>query len=199
MSGFKYALTFTIGAAVGSVVTWKLLKTKYEQIAQEEIDSVKEVFSRRRNIINDNDSAVDETEGANEDNTDESEYKDAVKNSGYVNYSDMHSIAKKEDKHNMRENSKPYVITPEEFGENSDYECYSLTYYDADEILADEDDELIEDVDNTVGLDSLERFGEHEDDSVFVRNDAMKRDYEILLDRRSYSEVTGNNPYRSED
>ena len=37
-------LIFAVGAAIGSAVTWKLLKTKYERIAQEEIDSVKEVF-----------------------------------------------------------------------------------------------------------------------------------------------------------
>ena len=38
---------FATGALVGSVVTWKIVKTKYEQIAQEEIDSVKAVFARR--------------------------------------------------------------------------------------------------------------------------------------------------------
>ena len=36
-----------VGAAIGSAVTWKLVKTKYERIAQEEIDSVKEVYSRK--------------------------------------------------------------------------------------------------------------------------------------------------------
>ena len=37
---------FTAGAAIGSVVTWTFIKKKYEQIAQEEIDSVKEEYSR---------------------------------------------------------------------------------------------------------------------------------------------------------
>ena len=45
---FTNFIMFTAGAAVGSVVTWKLLKTKYERLAQEEIDSVKEVFSKRQ-------------------------------------------------------------------------------------------------------------------------------------------------------
>ena len=40
-------LLFVTGAAVGSVVTWKLVKTKYEQLANEEIESVKAVFNRR--------------------------------------------------------------------------------------------------------------------------------------------------------
>ena len=37
-------LLFTAGAAIGSAVTWMLVKTKYEKIAQEEIDSVKEEY-----------------------------------------------------------------------------------------------------------------------------------------------------------
>ena len=44
----KAAFIFSAGAAVGSILTWKLIKTRYERIVQEEIDSVKAVFSRRK-------------------------------------------------------------------------------------------------------------------------------------------------------
>ena len=37
-------LLFVSGACVGSVVTWKLIEKKYQQIAQEEINSVKEAL-----------------------------------------------------------------------------------------------------------------------------------------------------------
>ena len=40
-------MMFVLGAAVGSAVTLKYVREKYEQIAQEEIDSVKEAFSKR--------------------------------------------------------------------------------------------------------------------------------------------------------
>ena len=193
MNGFKYVLTFTIGATVGSVVTWKLLKTKYERIAQEEIDSVKEVFSKRRNTLIDD--VVDEKEDTNEEEVEEPEYEETVVKNGYINYSDMHVGIKKEDKRKM--NSKPYVITPDDFGDMDGYECYTLTYY-ADKVLTDDGDELIEDVDNTVGLESLNHFGDYEDDCVYVRNDAKRCDYEILLDEREYSEVVGNNPHLAE-
>lgn len=39
---------FAIGAAIGSLATWKFVKTKYEKIANEEIESVKEIFSKNR-------------------------------------------------------------------------------------------------------------------------------------------------------
>lgn len=91
---------------------------------------------------------------------------------------------------------EPYVISPEEFGEMNDYEKISLTYY-ANGILADENDEVIDDIEETVG-DALEHFGEYEDDSVFVRNEENMCDYEILFDQRNFSEITGVTPFHME-
>ena len=89
------------------------------------------------------------------------------------------------------------MIPPEQFGDDEEYEQISLTYY-ADGVLADENDEVIEDVEDAVGIDPLNHFGEYEDDSVFVRNDARKCDYEILLDQRTYSEVVEDMPHQME-
>ena len=92
---------------------------------------------------------------------------------------------------------KPYVIPPDEFDELDGYEVISLTYY-ADGVLTDDYNEPVEDVENTVGSDSLTHFGEYEDDSVFVRNDNLKVDYEILADMRKYSDVVKIDPHRAE-
>ena len=91
-----------------------------------------------------------------------------------------------------------YIIRPDEFGEYDDYDTISLTYY-ADHILTDEDDEIVEDIEDKIGFDALSHFGEYEEDSVFVRNDRIKCDYEILLDQRKYSEVEHYNEYHMED
>ena len=82
----------------------------------------------------------------------------------------------------------PYVISPDEFGELDDYETISLTYY-SDKVLADDMDQVIDDYMVCVGNDFMNHFGEYEDDSVFIRNDARKCDYEILYDLRPYSEL----------
>ena len=39
---------FVVGAAAGSAATWLYAKKYYERIAQEEIDSVKAVFSEHK-------------------------------------------------------------------------------------------------------------------------------------------------------
>jgi hypothetical protein len=87
---------------------------------------------------------------------------------------------------------EPYVITPEQFSE-LDYEGYAtetLTYY-ADGVLTDFLDNVIENVDDVVGEESLEHFGEYEEDTVFVRNDHLMTGYEIQRDNRTYAEVVG--------
>lgn len=189
---------FVLGAAVGSVVTWQYTKKKYEQIAQEEIDSVKEIFSRRESAA-DVEIVTPEPQtakvGKPEEKPDISEYAARLEREGYTNYSNASAGEKKEEQETME--IKPYVISPEEFGEFEDYERISLSYY-ADQVLADEDDEKVDDVDNVVGLESLTHFGEFEDDSVFVRNDRLKCDYEILLDQRTYSDVMKQRPHQME-
>lgn len=194
-------MMFIFGAAVGSVVTWQYTKKKYEQIAQEEIDSVKETFSKLEVKSKDNES--EENNNARtivervKDKPSVVEYAAKLRKQGYINYSDTDSLSEEEVDENMI-NDKPYVISPDEFGEFYDYETISLTYY-ADQVLADEDDELVEDIEETVGFESLNAFGEYEDDSVFVRNDRLKCDYEILLDQRKYSDVIKRRPHEVED
>jgi hypothetical protein len=175
-------ITFVLGVAVGSVVTWRYVEKKYEQIAQDEIDSVKEVFSKREaEFTEDTEVQIKADNARRKSNI--IEYAAYLREQGYTNYSDV---------------DKPYVITPEEFGDLDDYETISLTYY-ADQILADDNDVIVDDIEDVVGFDSLNSFGEYEDDSVFVRNDRLKCDYEILLDQRKYSDVIKRRPHEVED
>lgn len=186
---------FVAGAALGSFVTWKLLRDKYEQIAQDEIDSVKEVFAKKESC--DNEEPVLAEESEHNEKPSIIEYAAKLQENGYSNYSDSENkaIVHKEENDSVQE---PYVISPEEFGEFEEYDKVSLTYY-ADHVLADDNDDAIEDVDDVVGTESLSHFGEYEDDSVFVRNDRLKCDYEILLDQRKFSDVRTNNPHSMEE
>ena len=203
-----FSLAFIIGAATGSVATWYLLKDKYEALAQEEIDSVKEVFLRREQELKDQSVKKTVAEGikdADKEKPDLKEYAERLKKEGYIRYSDFGS----DEEEKPVSEAGPYVIPPEQFGDDEEYEQISLTYYADGDITEDNDldykfkvkvnnDEVIEDVEDAVGIDSLNHFGEYEDDSVFVRNDARKCDYEILLDQRTYSEVAEDMPHQME-
>ena len=83
---------------------------------------------------------------------------------------------------------EPYVISFEDF-EDGDYEKETLTYF-ADGVLTDWYKEIIDNIEEVVGLDALTNFDEYADgDTVYVRNDYQYTDYEIQRDYRNYSEV----------
>lgn len=180
---------FAVGAAFGSVITWKVVKTKYEQIAQEEIDSVKETFRKR--VYKEQGHEYESTCSEKRENN-INKYEDVLVKYNYA----LNNTKNEEKKENMINKDYPYVISPEEFGEYPDYEVTSLTYY-ADGVLTDETDTPIneEDIEEIIGEDALNRFGEYEDDSVFVRDDSIKMDYEILADERRYSEIDNTKDY----
>lgn len=182
-------LIFAAGAAIGSVVTWKLVETRYARIAQEEIDSYREICADRGVAPEPTKEEESEAKPEIEDQIDIREYASKLSKQGYTNYaSAMEEVVDME---------RPYVIPPGEFGELYGYEMISLTYY-KDGVLTDDQDEPVEDVDNVVGLSSLTHFGEYEDDSVFVRNDRLKADFEILADSRNYADVVDTKPHLAE-
>lgn len=158
-------------------------KKKYEEIAQEEIDSVRAAFARKkpRSGVKEMMDAADRAK----EKPDIRDYTKMVQGFGYAPTEDG-------EKEESVKNGKPHVISPEDFGEFEDYGRISLTLY-SDGVLADENDEQIFDIEDTVG-DAPDHFGEYEDDSVFVRNDERKCDYEILLDERAYTDVVRNRP-----
>lgn len=189
---------FIVGAAVGAVTTWLYTKTKYERIAQNEIDSVKEVFSRRGSDDTEKSESAHARVNANQTTNKPSiaEYAARLHEQGYTNYSNFKSEQIEKEGSTMLD--KPYTISPDEFGENEDYQKISLTYY-ADQVLTDDLDMPLEDVEEMVGFESLDKFGEYEDDSVYVRNDRLKCDYEILRDLQEYSEVIERRPHEVDD
>lgn len=175
------AIAFLLGAGIGSVVTWKLVETKYKKLAQEEIDSVREVYSKKEIALANEVKKAHACLEANTKNDKVPSYQHIVEDMGYVSESEEEEGA-----------GNVHVIPPESYGELG-YEEVSLTYY-ADNVLAYDDDSVIRDVNKVVGKGSLNTFGEYEDDSVFVRDDDKKIDYEILRDMRRYSDVVGDDP-----
>lgn len=193
-------LSFIVGASAGSLITWKFVEKKYKQIAQEEIDSVKETYAKMRK--DDLEAKKADLEAAKaklhpaepemvetpEVKTEEvQKYEDVIAKHNYTSYSNNIN-----EKGGDVMTDRPYVISPDEFGDYPDYETISLTYYN-DKVLTDEYNEIVDDIDDLIGEDSLNHFGEYEDDSVFVRNDALKVDYEILLDSANYSDIAPQN------
>ena len=188
-------LIFTAGVAVGALVSYRVLEAKiaakYEQIAQEDSESFRETYNRMKA---EHEAEMEEYEAIERaKKPDLSEYRHKLAEEGYnTGYfeDEIEEVARVE---------RPYVISPSEFGELDGYETVSLTYFNDGVLTTDYDNEEVDYVDDVVGLDSLEHFGEYENDTVFVRNDRLKVDYEIMRDNRNYSDVVNTSPHNVED
>lgn len=178
------AFIFVAGAVTGSLATWKFVETKYKRIAQEEIDSVKEAFSRADN--NDEKEKVDES--CDESNEDPEPRK--TKRDEYTNFVNQLGYSEQEGGSSMVGAIR--VIPPHEFGELDEYEAECLTYY-ADGVLTDDWDNPIEDVVGFVGEDFHTHFGDYEEDAIHIRNDILKKDFEILKDLGNFADVKRHN------
>lgn len=181
MKAVSYILTFAAGALAGVAV----VKKAYEQIAQEEINSVKKRYEEKHS------EPVEETENDDELKT---VYDDVIKSTGYSEPTDYSEISRKSVKKNEKsedvkekaDTTRPYLIPPEKMGENEDYDTISYTYFKEDGIVADDCLDIVENIEETIGFESLSKFGEYEDDAVHIRNDILKCDYEVLLSYESY-------------
>ena len=187
-------LLFATGAVVGSLVTWRIFKSRYE-------------------IVDDVEEKIDETEDESEEEDPEvleskmnykkpplKDYVKMVETYGYKPKTHMEEV--EEELANGEQGDEdvyePFIIRPEEYGELHAYETLSLNYY-ADGVLTDDLDNPIEDVESLVPADFADHFGEYDDNAVFVRNDNLECDYEILRDLRKFTDVVGEDPYPTED
>ena len=208
------AFIFTAGAAIGSVVTWKVIKTKYEQISNEEIESVREEYQRLTKIMRMEidacrkataahtkvDNAVDEDDDdADVDYPDDDDRDFTEKEKEQIEYYKITSRYRGSYAENNEEGEEngddevpyingPYVITPDEFASSPPgYNACPLDYY-KDGILADGWGVQM-DIEETIGEEALEHFGEYVDDIVYVRNERLELDYEVTQDPRTYKEA----------
>lgn len=91
-----------------------------------------------------------------------------------------------------RANGRPYVISAEEFAENDgNYAEATLTYYEGDTVLADEQERDVPDINETVGTENLSCFGilSNDPNVVYVRNDKLNLLFEIVWSGGKYREL----------
>lgn len=174
----KY-LTFIFGAVTGSIVTALIVKKKYEQQANEEIKSVVQRFRDMERHFNESHQETNNDISKIEDN-EQKEYHNIVSNykNNEVELTELDTTPV----------VGPYVISPEEIGENG-YDICSLTYYIDDILLNDSDGTVIPNPEGFFGDDWKDHFGEYEDDAIHFRNDEESVDYEILKSNKSFHEV----------
>ena len=165
MNKMSVIVAFAAGVAAGSLVMWRVYDAKIKEVgirAEEAIAAIKEKYSGNKEDTKPEEPEEDDTSEA------DAEYKRILDECKYTSNDNLSPFL------------APYIITPEEFGETG-YEMVSWTYY-KDGVMTDENGCVLdkEDIDDLIGLDAINHFGEHEADAVHIRNEEQENDYEIL-------------------
>jgi hypothetical protein len=203
----------TVGFGAGYLFAKRRLETKYDKLAQTEIDEAREYYRAAKaatearlkepieevveylGYIKKEDAEVPVAPSLKEDVVDlKAAVREAVEEAVVFpdNSSDWVWDQALEEK--MRDDNKgfPYVICLDEWGEKNHegYEQSCWTWYYEDEVLADERDEVVDNADELIGLNNLNRFGHGTDsrDIVLIRNEALSMEYEISRSHGKYSE-----------
>ena len=194
MSNFwKTSLTFITGAIVGGFVTKKYIEYKSQindEIEYEECETHEDIAEEA------NDTSVENEKTNNEEirisSVDDESYKKLLAELQYTVEKEADDfiermIPKQEE---VRDTSKPYNITPDEFEEIDEYDSDEYTYY-ADGYVTDSYGMPIsdEDIFNTIGEDFDTYFGSYDDDQIWIRNERLRMDFSVVRDIDRFVDV----------
>jgi len=90
-----------------------------------------------------------------------------------------------------RTEDEPYIITVDEFGDaEPGYGNVTVTFFEGDGVLVDDQETPIRDFDDMIGEKNLEHFGQWSGDRnvVYIRNERLATNFEVLRSKQSYVE-----------
>lgn len=193
----KSLLTFVAGLAIGAGVSWVYHKNRYEEMVKDEIDELRAHAKEKKT------KSSYKYEG---EKMTKEEYDRKLEEEKKMAYDEdmgrVHSLVREnrytscEDENLNKETEFPFVVSPEEFATVPLFDTDTF-YYHADDIISNDNQEMldIDEIQRLFGMTALEikeRFGVYEDDAVYIRNMALKCDYEILRDEGDYTRRNGD-------
>ena len=206
-----------IAGTAAYFITKRVLKTKYEAIAEQEIADAKEFYSAMHKrggystpeeaakTIGSTSPATEEAVKAllnygrtSDDDEDEGEEEDVDETNDvnvFLEHTPVDDDWDIEEEMKTRTPENPYIISQEEFlTAEPEFQQTTITYYAGDGTLADERDQEIPFADPIVGEENLYHFGRGSGDDriVYIRNERLSRDFEVLKSDGKYAhEVLG--------
>ena len=203
-----------LGFAVGFRIAERRVRLKYEKIAAEEISRMREHYvkkavaaepkpsvdevvkerhgyeTKRRPFTEAEQQAIDEVNA--QFPAEEEEESIVVEETTQVNVFEASEEWNYKYEIAHRTKHVPYIIHVDEFRENApEHDQTTYTYYEVDDVMSDSRDTTVDDMDAVIGLGNLGRWGHGSQDPniVYVRNEELGLDVEIVRDPGSYSDT----------
>lgn len=183
-------LTSVISFGIGGLAGYIYSKRKYEKLADIEVESIKKKLGLY-SMQNKNKSDVQVEQKQEPEKTNEADISlgfNKETKEGYRDYSAPYrsnGVAIESGKKD-EDTEEPYIIDLEELSV-SEYEVKTLLYYQ-DGTLTDEDGNVINESerDSMIGKSVLTVFDNNDLDVIYVQNDVLQIDYEIILESRNF-------------
>lgn len=128
----------------------------------------------------------------NPDKSSLDEYKEVVEKTNYAAMAKTDTAVTTKSTSKKKKTTKKEldisVIEPDEFAERNGYDKVTLTYFESEDIFIDDEGNSVDNGTELVGIENMSRFGEYEDLVLYVRNKLLEKDYEVIMETRSYDE-----------
>lgn len=175
-----------VGVAIGALSTMTYFKRKYKAIADEEIESCKKIFERRKpqEKKEEKESTIETFTYAPRDTEESLEYK------SYYNAYAPKEVTETETIFSPApEEDEPFEIGAYEFTDDNEFDKVTLNFYTEDGVLIYEEGEEIADDNRTIGSENLDDFLRTYERSSYFRNPKTNIDYEVIKIEGSYKEL----------
>ena len=192
----KIIVAFILGAAAGVASSMFYFKTKYEQKADAEIQEIRDLYAKKAET---EEKKEDAPVTSNQITKADDLHATARRVSEYTKYTpkeDAQNEAPKDGIHVEKIDfapmknpnpPKPYLIDSSDYGQDDNFDPLCWEWY-TDGILANENDEIIDDIQEWIG-DGLKVFAETEDNLFWVRNEKYGVDIEVARSGITYEKA----------
>ena len=183
-------LIFATGVVVGSIMTARLIKDKYEKIAEDEIADMRDYYNEKRKKLSDltEDTVSEEkTSGITDEEKEEYDRQLTNYNKMFESGEETKNVAEDNDDEESDDDEDDGItlLHPQEFGTLDDYETAFLEYY-TDGYVIDEFGDVVDDPEKILGKEALGSIGKYSEDVIHVRNESEMTDFEVLKIAHDY-------------
>lgn len=187
----KETIIFSVGAAIGAASTYFILKDQFDKQRNEEQardkEYYKELYSNKEETPSEKvKEKPEDVEIKIEDAVmEEPDYDDIINKLNYNQFStktpDMSG--------DPRPAKKPYQISMDDYNEDVSQIKKIISYFEDDGVCMDNDTkEVLDNVAKDIGIDNLELINTEGNDEVYIRNEQLGIDYNVVSEPGSYED-----------
>ena len=196
----KESIIFSVGAAIGAASTYFILKDRFNKQRNEEQardkEYYKELYSNKEETPSEKVKEKPEDVEVKIENAvmaevevkpgeEEPDYNDIINKLNYNQFStktpDMSG--------DPRPAKKPYQISMDDYNDDVSQIKKIISYFEDDGVCMDNDTkEVLDNVAKDIGIDNLELINTEGNDEVYIRNEQLGIDYNVVSEPGSYED-----------